>query len=121
MQETFMKSHARLLFSFCVALVLVSILSPARVSAQMKYASDASAAQPTLQLIVGFGDNSLGASIDYRQQRRSSFHGSPFSHHVHKSKPIRAVRYRRVAVELQASRRIAARRAEADYHQRSFL
>src|SRR5713226_7826020 len=58
MQETFMRSHARLLFSFCVALVLVSILSPARVSAQMKYANHASAAQPTLQLIVGFGDNS---------------------------------------------------------------
>src|SRR5712691_12908130 len=58
MQETFMRSHVRLLFSLCIALVLVSILSPVRVSAQTKYADDASATQPTLQLAVGFGDNS---------------------------------------------------------------
>src|SRR5712692_164920 len=58
MQETFMRFHVRLLFSLCIALVLVSILSPARVSAQTKYANGASATQPTLQMVVGFGDNS---------------------------------------------------------------
>jgi hypothetical protein len=57
MQETFMRFHVKLLFSAFIALVLVSILSPARVSARAENASDLAATQLTLQLVVATGDS----------------------------------------------------------------
>jgi hypothetical protein len=57
MQGTFMRFHVKLLFSLYLAFVLASILSPARVSARTAYANDVSAAPPTLQMVVGFSDN----------------------------------------------------------------
>src|ERR1700686_1246981 len=57
MQETFMRFHVKLLFSAFIALVLVSILSPARVSARTENASDLAAPQLTLQLVVATGDS----------------------------------------------------------------
>ncbi|HKV56913.1 MAG TPA: hypothetical protein VJO32_01480, partial [Ktedonobacteraceae bacterium] len=62
MQETFMTSRVKLLFSLCIALVLAFIVSSARVSAQTAYANDIAAASPTLQMAVGFGDNTR---LDY--------------------------------------------------------
>ncbi|MGH2493125.1 MAG: hypothetical protein ACRDIV_00300, partial [Ktedonobacteraceae bacterium] len=57
-----MTSHVKLLFSLCIALVLAFILSSARVSVQTAYANDRAAAPPTLQMAVGFGDNTR---LDY--------------------------------------------------------
>jgi len=62
MRETFMTSRVKLLFSLCIALVLAFILSSARVSARSAYADSMTAAPPTLQMAVGFGDNTR---LDY--------------------------------------------------------
>lgn len=62
MQETFMRFHVKLLFSACIALVLASILSSARVSARTENASDVAATQPTLQVSVATGDS---ARLDF--------------------------------------------------------
>ncbi len=57
MQETFMRFHVKLLFSLCIALVLASILSTARVPVHTAYANNTAPVPPTLQMAVGFGDN----------------------------------------------------------------
>ena len=62
MQETFNRLRVKLLFSLCIALVLASILSPARVSARTENASGMAAAPLTLQLVVATGDS---ARLDF--------------------------------------------------------
>ena len=57
MQETFIRFHVKLLVSLCIALVLASILTSSRASAEVENAGAATAVQPTLQIAVATGDS----------------------------------------------------------------
>ncbi len=62
MQETFVRFRVKLLISLCFALMLASILTFSRVSAQIEKAGDATVVQPTLQIAVATGDSTR---LDY--------------------------------------------------------
>ena len=62
MQETFVRFHVKLLISLCFALVLTSILTFSRVSAQVENAGGVTVVQPTLQIAVATGDSTR---LDY--------------------------------------------------------
>ena len=57
MQETVTRFRVKLLVSLCVALLLASILTCSRVSAQVEKTVGGAAVQPTLQIAVATGDS----------------------------------------------------------------
>src|SRR5579859_969996 len=57
MQETFIRFRVKLLVSLCAALVLASILTFSRASAQVERAGGGTVVQPTLQIVVATGDS----------------------------------------------------------------